>query len=387
MMVRRSTLYSAIAAVSIGALVVTISLFGQSRDAYEQAYRDWRSSDPNLERDAGKAGSALASRTDQAAAAARKFSIARKAFYDAQQSIFADKLKVMQPLELPKDSEGAKTAEASLTGQEASIANSIQVFGNDPDKGIQQLRVALEKERLALAALQGAIKDREKATESVSQANENADRARSVAADEIKGISASFTQSSQAVSELADAWPSYYRTVADGARGVGSTEPPPPVTPPIRTSTLTSNASPNSGVAANAGTPGSPAPVASNRVVPAVPISRYTGSWSFLPGISTYHGLVPISYDLTVREEGGQFVGTVTARFIVNGNADPDVRFDFSGPMQAQRFQVFPLKTAEGAKGTVELIPGNAFNLIEVNYTLDGAPGKVREADVILVKR
>jgi hypothetical protein len=116
-------------------------------------------------------------------------------------------------------------------------------------------------------------------------------------------------------------------------------------------------------------------------------MSRYTGSWTFLPGVSTYHGLPPVSFDVFVREDGGQIFGTVNARFIVGLNADPNVRFDFSGPMQASRYQSFPLKTAEGAKGTLELIPGNAFNLLEVNYTLDGAPGKVPESDVILVKR
>ena len=118
-----------------------------------------------------------------------------------------------------------------------------------------------------------------------------------------------------------------------------------------------------------------------------MPISRYTGSWNFLPGVSTYHGVPPISFDVIVREEGGQFFGTLNARFIVAGKTDPVVRFDFSGPIQTARYQSFPLQTAEGGKGTIELIPGNAFNLLEVNYTLEGAPGKVRESDVILVKR
>lgn len=378
---RRAAVCSVIAVGSIAGLVLTVSLLGQSRDAYEQAYRDWRGNDPNLERDAAKAGSSLAPRTEKASEAARTFIRARKAFYETQQNDFSDKLRVLQPLDLPKDSDSVKMAEASLSSQAASDANSIQVFGADPDKGIQQLKIALEREQVALASLQGAIKDRQKATDAVSQANEDAEHARSATAEELKGIAASFAQSSQDIGELADAWPNYYRTLAEGAREVGSTEPLPPLTPPIRTSNATPPAPNSSGASAN------PAPVASNRVVPTVPISRFTGSWSFLPGISTYHGLVPISYDLVVREDGGQISGTVNAHFIVNANADPDVRFDFSGPIQAQRFQVFSLKTAEGAMGTVELIPGNAFNLLEVNYTLQGAPAKVRQADVILVKK
>jgi hypothetical protein len=71
----------------------------------------------------------------------------------------------------------------------------------------------------------------------------------------------------------------------------------------------------------------------------------------------------------------------------VGTKADPAVQFTFSGPLQAGRYQAFPLKTPDGATGKVELIPGNAFNLLEVNFNLDGAPGKVTESDVILVKK
>jgi hypothetical protein len=220
--------------------------------------------------------------------------------------------------------------------------------------------------------LRSAIQSRETAAEAAKQTNESADRARNGAADQIKAIAASFEQSSQDATQLAEAWPAYYRTLATGARGLGGADPTP--APSIRPST-----SAPSTTSAPPGTPG--------RQIPTVPISRFTGSWSFLAGVSTYHGLPPVSFDVFVREEGGQIFGTVNARFIVSGNADPAVRFDFSGPLQAARYQAFPLQTAEGGKGTVELIPGNAFNLLEVNYTMDGASAKVRESDVILVKR
>ncbi len=353
-------------------LIVAATLFGQSREAYQQAYREWRANDPNLERDAAKAGAALTPRADKAAAAASKFISARRAFYDAQRDDLAEKLKTLQPFELPKENESANTAEAYLSSQEASATNSIEVFGADPDKGIQQLRQAWERERQALMALRSAIKTREAATAGANQANENADRARSVAADRITTISASFAQSSQEIGQLAEAWPAYYRALAEGARGTGVSDAIP--APVIRPSNSTPSVTPA-------------APATSGRVAPSIPISRYTGSWTFLPGVSTYHGLAPVAFDVVVREQDGQMIGTVNARFIVSGKADPNVRFDFSGPMQAARFQSFPVKTAEGAQGKVELIPGNAFNLLEVNYTLEGAPGKVREADAILVKR
>jgi hypothetical protein len=48
---------------------------------------------------------------------------------------------------------------------------------------------------------------------------------------------------------------------------------------------------------------------------------------------------------------------------------------------------VFNLVTSDGAKGTIELIPGSAFNLLEVNFQTEPKPGKVRQADVVLVKK
>jgi hypothetical protein len=361
------------AGVTAAALIVVATLVGQSRDGYEQAYRDWRARDPGLEKDSAKAGDALAARTDQAAAAVGKFVTARKAFYDSQRDDLAEKLKALQHFEIPKEMDGAKGVEASLASQQTSDANSILVFANDPDKGIQQLRQAMEKENQALLALSEAIKARESARQAVDQADARAEDARSAAVNEIQSISESFEQSSQGAGQMAEAWPAYYRSLAEGARaggGVSEATRAPVIRPPDSTPSATS-----------------PAPVSSTRAAPPVLVSRFTGAWAFVPGVSTYHGLAPLAFDVVVREEGGQIRGTVNARFVITGSADPNMRFDFSGPLQSARYQAFPLRTPDGAKGTVELIPGNAFNLLEVNYTIDGAPGKVAESDVILVKR
>ncbi|HEV2200364.1 MAG TPA: hypothetical protein VGR73_11145 [Bryobacteraceae bacterium] len=357
-------------------LAAAALLGGQARDGYERAYSDWRQSDPNLERDAGTAGDALTPRTEKAAAGAASYVSARKAFYDTQRAALAESMKVLEPFELPAETEAAKAAGSFLSAQEASVSASIQVFASNADRGIQQLSQALEKERAALVALRSAIAARETAADAARRTNESAGRARNAATDRIKAIAASFEQSSQDATQLAQAWTSYYRALATGARGLGGAEPTPApaIRPSLSAPSTTSSAPPSA-----AGAPGRP--------LPAIPISRYTGSWSFLAGVSTYHGLPPVTFDVFVREEGGQIFGTVNARFIVGGKADPAVRFDFSGPLKAVRYQAFPLQTADGAKGTVELIPGNAFNLLEVNYTLDGAPAKVRESDVILVKR
>ncbi len=370
---RKVFVWPGAALASLFALIAVAALFGQSREAYEQAYRDWRAADPNLERDASKAGVSLGPRTEKAAQGAGNFTTARETFFQDQMRYLAGALQALPPLELAKESDTDKTIDAYLASQQASDTTSIEVFGNNPDQGIQQLRQAMERERQALVALRTTIQSRETATAAFQQANENAERARSAVGDQLKTISDSFTKSNQDMGHTADAWPAYYRAMASGARGsgAGETTPPPVLHPP--------DSAPASAPV--------PAVVTSGRTAPAVPISRYTGSWTFLPGVSTYHGLAPLSFDAVVREEGGQLIGTVNAQFIVTGKADPSVRLSFSGPLQTRRMQTFPLKTAEGVPGSLDLIPGNAFNLLEVNYTLEGASAKVHESDVILVKR
>jgi hypothetical protein len=92
-------------------------------------------------------------------------------------------------------------------------------------------------------------------------------------------------------------------------------------------------------------------------------------------------------FDVIVKVDGGQLQGIVSAAFIVGRSREPAVRFTFNGPLQATRNQVFSLKTAEGTTGTVELIPGPAFNLLEVKFHLDDAPRKVSVSDVMLLKK
>jgi len=90
-----------------------------------------------------------------------------------------------------------------------------------------------------------------------------------------------------------------------------------------------------------------------------------------------------------VHEENGQTAGTLYARFKLpsGSSGDPILRFDFAGRFQNARSQSFSLETSEGAKGTIELIPGPAFNLLEVNFTTEARPRKVRQANFLLVKR
>ena len=49
--------------------------------------------------------------------------------------------------------------------------------------------------------------------------------------------------------------------------------------------------------------------------------------------------------------------------------------------------QKFTLMTSDGAAGVVELIPGPAFNLLEVNFQTDPRANKIRSGNFILVKK
>jgi hypothetical protein len=63
------------------------------------------------------------------------------------------------------------------------------------------------------------------------------------------------------------------------------------------------------------------------------------------------------------------------------------VRFDFRGDFGATANQRFTLVTEDGTQGTIELIPGPAFNLLEVNFQTDPQPNKIRLGNFILVKK
>jgi hypothetical protein len=102
-----------------------------------------------------------------------------------------------------------------------------------------------------------------------------------------------------------------------------------------------------------------------------------------------YHGIQPESADLVVREENGKASGTLTARFrLPAGSADnPMVRLDFAGAFGGARAQKFAITTAGGATGTLELIPGPAFNLLEVNFNTGDRPGTIRQGNFMLIKK
>ncbi len=352
-------------------LVLGILCLAQhSRDDYREAYRVWRETDPNLERDAGDGGAPIAQRADRMAAEAAKCSAARKALLEG---VAQDEAKQVAWLENSAQNPeppfaSTKSGSEVAAAETASVTRTMDTFASDPDKGIQQLRQALARERVALEALGLAIAQRRKSSDAAAYAAQAGEQARTKALAQSRTMLDAASAAAAGSTRETAAWAEYYRKVGEGAQG--SAVPITVAPPGVETVTLND-------------------PVAAAPTITPVPLARYVGAWTYPQSNGLYHGPQPEFIDVIVHEENGVAKGTVFGRFKLppGSTGDPVLRFDFSGPFQSTRNQVFSLVTSEGTKGTVELIPGPAFNLLEVNFQTEPKPGKVRQADVVLVKK
>lgn len=346
-----------------------LCLFAQaSRDAYRNAYMEWRQTDPNLERDAAAVGVQLEPRAQKAAAAATQYEAARKTFLEqlAQESAREFAWLETGPPDPPVPL--TKAAQAFVAAESKAVQRNMDTFAGDPDPGIQRLRAMLQRENLALAALNNAIADREKAANAASAANAALEQTRVRALDEVHDVTTGWKEAVAQTDRESAAWVEYYKLLSDGAQGIAPAASPAP--------TPTAAARPAE-------------PASSKPSITPVPLIRYTGAWTFPLANGLYHGPQPEFADLVVHEENGHADGTLFARFKPGAGApgDPVLRFDFSGEFKNMRTQVFNLETSDGAKGTLQLIPGPAFNLLEVNFQIDAKPGKVRQGNMVLVKK
>ncbi|MEQ1885339.1 MAG: hypothetical protein ABL967_09780 [Bryobacteraceae bacterium] len=359
-------------------LLLSIAAFAQNRDGYRSAYQDWRSVEPNLEKDAASSDGTLGARADKSAAAAAKYAGAKKDYAEARAALFDQALKSMSEISLKTDSaDQRKNIDAFLSIQSGAVTASVAAFGNDPDRAIQQLRQTMITENAALAALAEAVKASGAAAEKAVEATEASDAPRAAVARSLTSLSNSHKQAAAAAAQQATSLAAYYRTFAEIASGA---------TPPAPVSVIRPAAPSVVSPAGPAAVPASPAAAPARTVVP-VPLSRYTGAWTFMRPASVFLGMEPEFVDLVVHEEQGQITGTLYARFKTAAGTDPLIRFDFTGSLRATRNQTFPLLTSDSANGTIELIPGPAFNLLEVNFKADAAAGKIRNGNFILVKK
>ena len=343
-----------------------------NRESYRSLYRAWREADPNLEIDAATAApDALASRAGKAAQFAASYTAARSAaIKDSaaqqapnQQWLDANSLQPLPTL--------ASTADEIrfINRESAADAASVSTFANDPDRAIQQLRQAFQREQAALEALRSAIAGRQQAEDRHLKSITAAELARAKAAQEFSFLSSALTESATEMNQESAAWAAYYSKLASAATAPA----PPPASAPVSSA---------------------PSAPASASVAPAkpsltpVPLLRYTGVWSYRVG-SAYFGSPPEVVDFTLHEDNGHATGTFYGRFKLpaGSTGDPVLRFEFSGDFMPTVSQTFKFTTHEGAAGTLELTPGVAFNELEVNFTTEIKPGKIHQGDMILLKQ
>jgi hypothetical protein len=355
-----------VARASAGIALAALMLCAQSsREAYRAAYRVWHEADPNLERDAATAGAPIGARADRMAAEAARYHAERRSFLDQ----FSHENSLAWLAASPPE---AGPARANVAGDYAAtetgiVRRAIESFRGDPDPGIQQVRNMLERENLALGALTASLAVRDQAAAEADAAVAAVDEAWRKASDRDREMLALIAKSGVSVDEEKAAWVEYYRTFSDAARGATpGVTPDGGLTPPLR--------------------PAEPAPRPS---ITPLPLVRYTGDWIFPQTGGLYHGAQPESIDLVVREDNGHCEGRMVARFKLPAGSpgDPNVRFDFKGDFKNTRAQTFALETSDGSQGTIDLIPGPAFNLLEVNVQIAANPGKIRQANAVLIKK
>jgi hypothetical protein len=370
----------------VAGLALAASAFAQAppdaNDAQRDAYRHWRETDPSLERDATSAGATLGARADKVAAEAGKYFSLRKDYLEGRAADARRGASVLEPVNVAPDA--LPNLERFLTSQDTILKSTIDTVARDPDRAIQQLRAALDRERAAIAAIGTALKESQKSQEAAAQSSRTAELARAKASEEYQNLAAGLQESEQITDKSAAAWSGYYRALSDAARGAAV-----PVT-------SSGPALPSVGRAVAAVEPAKPA--AANpasalapavRPAPPVPLVRYVGAWTYPTVGAHFHGAQPESADLEVREENGQVSGTLMARFrLASGSTEnPVVRFQFAGAFGGTRAQKFSVTAAGGATGTLELIPGPAFNLLEVNFSIGDKPSVIRQGNFLLIKK
>jgi hypothetical protein len=344
----------------------------------QQAYRNWRETDPNLERDATSAGPTLGARADKVAAEAAKYFNLQRDDLASRAAGALRSAALIEPLNVMPDA--PPNLDRFLTVQEAILRSSINRFAADPDRAIQQLRAALQREQAAIAAIAAAVKDSQMSKESAAQTSRAAEQVRAKVSGEYQELAVSFQESEQIAGKSGAAWAVYYRALSDAARGAAA---------PVTSSGLALPVAGEPPAAERAKlAAANPVPSAAP-TAPPVPLMRYVGAWTYPTMGAVYHGLQPEAADLVVREENGQASGTLTVRFRLpaGSTGNPTVHLDFAGSFVNSMTQKFAATASSGVTGTLELTPGPAFNLLEVNFSTSDAPGMIRQGNFLLIKQ
>jgi hypothetical protein len=406
----------AAAAVLAGLGVFALLLWAQAPgQSYQDAFRAWRAADPSLEKEASQLAQ-LPARGAPVWQAAARYGEVRTGYLRSLADQSSQLLQWFGGPDSPVDKDAAPGPEVQgfVRTTLAKVSSDISAYASDKDRGIQQLRQALERERTALTSLNTVIASRQPAAEKAAQAAASVEsataKARGLYEDLDRALTALFAQAQQETA----AWSKYYDTlVATKAPAAGQVAAPqraaePTPEPAVVSATIggVTITNPTPGLAATQTAPApqdhasaSPPPakpqslnpVADERRggTPPVPLSRYTGEWVYPPRGGQFFRFEPAAVELSVKEQGGSLTGTLNARFKLpaGSSEDPNLSLSFSGVITGARIQALSLETSDGAKGILELIPGGAFNLLEVNLRTEVRPGKLSFANFVVIKK
>ena len=202
-------------------------LIGQTgRDAYRQVYDVWQQARENLERDAGTSGAAQVAQADRSAAAASSFEATRAAYLKSVAQDAEQRRRILQTPAIRSSPDLAPPVVADLAARELqAVTRAIARFAADKDRGIQQLRQSLERERVALVALADTIQTRQKAVTAASETMAALEQSRIKAARAFADQNSQFSQTIAQIEMEAAAWAGYYEKLAQAIQAANA--PPP----------------------------------------------------------------------------------------------------------------------------------------------------------------
>jgi hypothetical protein len=340
-------------------------------------YRAWRANHPDLERDSTKGEPNFESRVEKSSTDQAKYAAVRKEMLEAMRDEARQQLSRADSLELRVPGEQDPAVLDSVVNAMNTANSASRDATSGTDRGLRALRQAIEHEGAALKTLTDGIASRRKLEAGLAEATNTAEVARDNVRQKYGSIASGFDQEAQQVARQQIAWTEYYRLLNPTARRS------------VTQNTTSSVASASGRI--NAPRVNDPAPGAatpSPSVTP-VPLARYTGEWQYSRAVRVFQGLEPETAELMVHEQNGQVDGSLNVRFKAGPSVptDRDVHFNFAGSLQTTRNQVFLIQNTTGDKGAIELIPGTAFNLLQVKFGLDERPGKISSADFVLLKK
>jgi len=126
---------------------------------------------------------------------------------------------------------------------------------------------------------------------------------------------------------------------------------------------------------------------------PKAPVSdddqAFAGRWAFSRSQGPFDVSNPEVVEGVIQEENGRLSGTMFVHFkgSPDGNPDATHRFQFAGDLQGGRTQVFPLDSVAGTQGTIELVAGNAPNVLEVRLETPSERGTIHTGNIVLEKK